>query len=104
MSLQTVSISRGRVLGTLNNRCDQVELVPVFLSTDMDTQIGFADQGLGRYADAFSFHLPPEMCKKLSTGQFSFSFGYAHEKATEQNRKPRITLTYICLTTFKPVI
>ena len=98
MSLQTISIARSQVLGNFNSRCDMIELIPVYMSEDMETQIGFVDQSLGLYADAFSFHLPPDMCKRLSSGQFSFSFGYEKNRAKEGNQF-RIALNCICLTT-----
>jgi hypothetical protein len=97
MTVKTVTIARSRVLGTFNSRCDVVEMIPVFLSDDMNNQIGFVDQSMGPYADAFSFHLPEDMCKKLSTGQFTFSFGYDKAKNGANGQKPRITLNYICL-------
>ena len=102
VSVQTISIARSQVLGDFNSRCDRVELIPVYMSDDMETQIGFVDQSLGLYADAFSFHLPPDMCKRLSSGQFSFSFGYDKARAKEGNQS-RITLNFICLTLRQPV-
>jgi hypothetical protein len=103
MSLQTISIARSQVLGNFNARCEKIELIPVYMSEDMETQIGFVDQSLGPYADAFSFHLPADMCKRLSSGQFSFSFGYDDKARAKKGNQSRITLNYICLTTRQPV-
>ncbi|MFN6962474.1 MAG: hypothetical protein ACK4S4_01780 [Pyrinomonadaceae bacterium] len=104
MSLEKLSISRRHVLGDLHGRCDQIDLVPVFLDTEPDVEVGFADQSLGRYADAFSFHLPADICKKLSSGQFAFSIGYATALPDGSHRgRPRIRLTYICLTKIRPI-
>ena len=103
MSLQTISIARSQVLGSFNSRCEKIELIPVYMSEDLETQIGFVDQSLGPYSDAFSFHLPPDMCKRLSSGQFSFSFGYDNKEWAERGQKPRITLNYICLTSREAV-
>jgi hypothetical protein len=103
MSIETLSFARRHVLGDMHNRCDEVESVPVYMEGDLETQVGFADQSMGRYRDAFSFHLPADVCKKLSSGHFTFSFGYAHAKAVDLFSKPRIRLTYICLTKIKPV-
>ena len=103
MQIETLSFARRHVLGEMHSRCDEVELVPVYLEDDMETQVGFADQSMGRYRDAFSFHLPSDVCKKLSSGQFAFSFGYANAKPTDVFRKPRVRLTYICLTKIKRV-
>ena len=101
--METLSFARRHVLGEMHSRCDAVETVPVFMEGDLETQVGFADQSMGRYSDAFSFHLPADICKKLSSGHFSFSFGYAHAKAADLFTKPRIRLTYICLTKVKPI-
>jgi hypothetical protein len=103
MSFETLLFSRRHVLGDLYNRCDRDDSVPVFMEEDPDTQIGLADQSTSRYVDAFSFHLPAAICKKLSSGQFAFSFGYAHAKSDDVFNKPRIRLTYICLTKIRPV-
>lgn len=37
-------------------------------------EIGFVDEGLGHYADAFQFHIPEDICKKLASGHFTYSF------------------------------
>ena len=103
MSIEKLSFARRRVLGDLHDRCDSIDLVPVFLEDDPKTEIGFADQSMGRYADAFSFHLPAEICKLLSAGRFSFSFGYAHAARTEKVTRPRFKLTYICLNRVRPL-
>ena len=73
------------------------------MSKDMDTQIGFVDQSLGRYSDALSFHLPADMCKKLSGGRFSFSFGYNKAGRKAGGAKQTFRLTHICLTEREPV-
>jgi len=103
MSFETLLFSRRHVLGELHGRCDEIDSVPVFMEEAPDTQVGFVDQSMGRYMDAFSFHLPADICKKLSMGHFSFSFGYASAKAGEVIKKSRIRLTYICLNKIKPV-
>ena len=103
MSFETLIFSRRHVLGELHGRCEAIDSVPVFLEEAPDTQVGFVDENMGRYVDAFSFHLPAEICKKLSMGHFSFSFGYASPQPTDTVKKPRIRLTYICLTKVKPV-
>ena len=30
----------------------------------------------GKYADAFTFHLSEDVCKRLAGGQFTYSFDY----------------------------
>ena len=97
MSTETLSFARRHVLGDLHSRCDVIDVVPVFMGDDPATEVGFVDQSMGRYADAFSFHLPLDICKQLRSGHFSFSFGYAHAERAENGGKPRLRLTYISL-------
>jgi len=42
--------------------------------------LGYVDQGLGHYADAFSFHLPDDICKKLSAGHYTYSFEFKYSE------------------------
>ena len=76
MPLTTLSVSRRHVLGTYHDRCEAIEYLPVFLSERPEDPIGYVDQTLGKYVDAFSFHLPPDICDDLSGGRFSYSFQY----------------------------
>jgi hypothetical protein len=39
----------------------------------------------------------------LSSGQLTFSFGFAHDKTDDTLKKPRVKLTHICLTKIKPI-
>lgn len=103
MAYSPVSISRRHVLGNLYSRCDAIESIPVYLRDDQGEMLGHVDQGLGHYADAFSFHLAEDICKRLSSGQFaySFSYDYADENdSTDSGR--RLRLNYICLTPLSP--
>jgi len=77
-------MSRRHVLGDYYSRCDSIVSVPVYLDSSKGEMLGYADQGLGHYADAFSFHVPDDICKKLSAGYFTyaFEFTYAERKAT----------------------
>ena len=103
MSLETVTFARRHVLGQMHSRCDSVDMLPIFMDGDMDTQIGYVDENMGRFADAYSFHVPADVIKKLSSGQLTFSFGFANDKPADVFKKPRIRLTYICLTKIKPI-
>lgn len=98
MSIGPISISRRHVLGDFYSRCDAIENVPVYLNNTEGEVLGYADQSLGHYADAFSFHLSPEICKRLSTGYFSyaFDFGYAEAEAAPGRRR-RVKLNSISL-------
>ena len=61
-------------------------------------KIGYVDESLGHYADAYLFHLPEDVCKKLSTGHYIYSFDYDYTDAEATGRHRRITLNYIFLT------
>jgi hypothetical protein len=64
-------------------------------------KLGFADESLGKYADAFTFHISEENCKKLAGGQYLYSFNYEfadRSDAGTSKDKRRIKLTSILLT------
>jgi hypothetical protein len=76
------------------------ENIPVYLAGDGDpVLLGHADESLGHYADAMSFHLEPDECKKLSSGNFSFSITYElSDKPSAPGSRSRVKLTSITLT------
>jgi len=92
MAYSPLAIKRSYVLGDLYHRCEVSESTPVYIDTVTDEPAGFVDNSLGKYADAFLFHLPEDVCKKLSTGHFRYAFDY--EKTEEKNM---IRLNYILL-------
>lgn len=98
MTSGPISISRRHVLGDYYSRCDAVVSVPVYLNDAKGEMLGHVDQGLGHYADAFSFHVPDDVCKKLSAGYFtySFEFNYSDTKAAP-GRHRRVCLHSISL-------
>jgi hypothetical protein len=101
MSYSPLTLTRRHVLGDFYRRCENVVTVPVYLNGTDGEMIGYADEGLGKYADAFTFHLSEEVCKKLSAGQFTYSFGYEFTDDTEvaaTTAKRPIKLTSITLT------
>lgn len=100
MTTTTLSLSRRHVLGDIHFRCDDVSgSIPVYLEGDEDpVLIGYADQSLGHYSDAISFHLDSDECKKLSTGNFSFSGTYEFSNPRETNDRSRVKITSITLT------
>lgn len=99
MTSSPVSLSRRHVLGDLYGRCDALKgRVPVYLEGDERELVGHADEGLGRYVDAFSFHVADDICKKLSAGHFTYSFDYRHSDPAETHSRSRITLRSITLT------
>lgn len=97
MTYIPLSIARRHVLGDLYGCCDDVDTVPVYLENECGTRLGFADQILGHYVDAFSFHLDQGICKKLSSGHFAYSLGYDYAGKRVPGRQRRLRLSYICL-------
>jgi hypothetical protein len=95
-------MSRRHVLGDYYSRCEAIVSVPVYLESAEGEMLGYVDQGLGHYADAFSFHVPDHICKKLAAGHFTyaFEFNYAERKATP-GRHRRVKLSSISLITRK---
>ena len=91
-------MSRRHVLGDLYSRCETVVNVPVYLDNKEGEMLGYVDQGLGHYADAFSFHLPEEVCKKLSAGYFTFAFDLDYaDPAAAPGRARKVRLNSIAL-------
>lgn len=98
METGPISFSRRHVLGDLYSRCDAIESIPVYLGSVEGELLGHVDQGLGHYADAFSFHLQSDVCKKLSAGYFTYAFSYRYSDAAPQPRgQKRVKLDSICL-------
>ncbi|HKP69729.1 MAG TPA: hypothetical protein VJV05_10635 [Pyrinomonadaceae bacterium] len=102
MALGILSLSRRHVLGSLYDRCDAIEgSIPVYLSGDELDLLGYAEESLGHYADAFSFHLEADLCKKLSMGQFSYTIDYEHSETKSGSVRGRVKLRSINLVRHK---
>lgn len=101
MELGPISFSRRHVLGDLYSRCDAIGTIPVYLDTVDGELLGHVDQGLGHYADAFSFHLQSDICKKLSSGYFTYAFSYQFSDPEQIKGLRRVTLDSICLVSRK---
>jgi hypothetical protein len=104
MSYGPLTLARRHLLGDLYSRCDRSSTVPVYLNDTEGEMLGYADEGLGHYADAITFHLSEENCKKLAGGQFVYSFAYEFvEKARPglSDSRRRVKLTSILLTARK---
>ncbi len=98
MKYSPVSLSRRHVLGDLYSRCEALEgCVPVYLAGDEQELLGHADETLGRFADAISFHLSDEMCRKLSSGHFTLTFDYSLSKPKELAAARGVVLRSITL-------
>lgn len=97
-----LSLARRHVLGDLYGRCDELTTeIPVYLGGETPELLGHVDEALGHYRDAFSFHLDPDVCKRLSAGHYTYSFDYEHTEAKSKLSRPRITLRSITLMTRK---
>lgn len=96
MSYSPLAIKRGQVLGEIYKYCDPVDNIPVYMEGAAGESLGYVDESLGRYADAFLFHLPEDVCKKLSTGHYSYGFDYeiSYDKV---NKEKRVKLNHIVL-------
>lgn len=75
MSFNPLSLSRRNVLGELYGKCEPAtENIPVYLLGDENELLGYAAESLGHYADALTFHLADDICKRLSAGQYTYEF------------------------------
>ncbi len=98
MAINILSLSRRHVLGDLYERCEAITAaIPVYLATEEPTLLGHVDESLGHYADAFSFHLDTDSCKKLSAGQYTYTLGYDHADPKAKGSRRKIRLTSITL-------
>jgi hypothetical protein len=103
MTYSPLTLSRRHVLGTLYGRCERTTKdVPVYLNDTNGERLGYADEGLGKYADAFTFHLSEDNCKRLAGGHFTYSFDYhfsetASSSATPQKRRVRLISIFLTM-------
>src|SRR5689334_18372246 len=96
MTYSPLAIRRNYILGDMYQQCDRIESIPVYLNEVSGELLGYVDEGLGQYIDAFLFHLPEDICKKLSSGHYQYGFDY--DVLTGQNdKKRRVKLNCIVL-------
>ena len=102
MSYSPLTLARRHVLGDLYATCDHATKdIPVYLNDTNGERLGHVDESLGKYADAFTFHLSEEICRRLAGGHFTYSFDYHSSEtiaAALTPRRRRIRLTSIFLT------
>jgi hypothetical protein len=99
MQFSPLAIKRRYILGNLAGQCETVNKIPVYLNDKSEPPIGFADESLGRYADAFLFHLPEEICKRLATNGYELDIDYeVHRREDKTSENARIKLNHIILT------
>jgi len=95
-------MSRRHVLRDLYGRCERAtKNVPVYLNDTNGEKLGHVDEGQSHFADAFTFHLSEDNCKKLAGGQFTYSFDYHFSEsafAARSSQSRRIRLISIFLT------
>ena len=92
-------MTRRHVLGELYGRCDALtERIPVYLAGLEPELLGHVDEALGHYADAFSFHLGDDVCKKLAAGHFTYTFDFTFTDAAQTGTRSRVKLNSITLT------
>lgn len=97
MTYSPIAIKRRTVLGDFYERCENIESVPVYLNDVAGEMLGYADESLGRYADAFLFHLPEDFCKRLSMSSYSYGFDFDKTGANKSDHKSRLKLNHILL-------
>ena len=100
MTYQPLTMARRHVLGDLYSRCEPIQDVPVYLNDSTGQLLGHVDESHGKYADAYTFHIADDICKKLAAGHFTYSFEYEFLNETDlaaPSSKRRIQLTSILL-------
>ena len=94
-------MSRSRILGNMYARCERlVDHIAVYLNDAAGEKLGSVDESLGKYADAFTFHLSEENCKMLAGGKFDYSFDCQFSESAElvsSRSKRRIQLVSMIL-------
>lgn len=103
MTYNPLAIKRRDILGDLYDRCEPISSIPVYLNDTSTEPIGFVDESLGHYVDAFLFNLPEDVCKKLSTnGSYDIAFDYDFLDKNNKSTHSRIELNHILLVARQP--
>jgi hypothetical protein len=98
MGYSPIAIKRSNILGSIYRQCDVIESIPVYLNDESGEMLGYVDESMGHFADAFTFHLPETICKQLSTSHFDYAFGFDYLEQKEPTAgKKRIKLNHIAL-------
>jgi len=104
MSHSPITIKRSNVLGKIYKQCNAIEDIPVYMNDQSGELLGYVDESLGHYADAFTFHLSETVCKQLSASHYDFAFGFEYSEKTDQPaNKKRIKLNHMVLVDKKPL-
>jgi hypothetical protein len=95
MTHTPLTLSRRHVLGDLYPQCERLTSVPVFWESVDGSPLGFVEEGTSQYADAFTFHIEEQLCRKLASGQviclFNYEFASASNGGTGGKRRIRLT-------------
>lgn len=101
MTYIPLTLARRHVLGELYGRCERAtKELPVYLNDANGERLGHVDESMGKYADAYTFHVPEDVCKKLAGGQYTYSFDFHFSQtilAAATPAKRRISLISIIL-------
>lgn len=97
MNLNTISFKRRNILGELYKKCDTVSSIPVYMNDKTAEPIGTVEDCADSYADAFLFHLPDHVCKKLSTNSYDIGIDYDLSEESKGLNSARIKLNCIIL-------
>jgi hypothetical protein len=99
MQFSPLAIKRRYILGNLAEKCEPINKIPVYLNDKSEPPIGFVDESMGRYADAFLFHLPEDVCKRLATNGYDLDIDYEQRQREGKTRESgRFKLNHIILT------
>ena len=100
MTFSPLAIRRRYILGDLAEKCETVNRLPVYLNDTNEPPVGYADESLGRYADAFLFALPEDVCKRLASNGYDLDVDYEVCRAEEgeAEKKESFKLNHIVLT------
>lgn len=97
MNFNTISFKRRSILGDLYKRCDTLTNIPIYMNDVSDGPVGTVEESSEHCADAFLFHLPEKICKRLSTNGFDINFDYDFTSITKVSGNDRVKLNYIIL-------
>jgi len=97
MIYNPLAIKRRNILGDLYDRCETINSIPVYMNNKSEEPIGFVDESLGDYVDGFVFHLPEDVCKRLSVNGYEIGVDYSFSDINGKTDNHRIKLNHIIL-------
>jgi hypothetical protein len=97
MNLNTIAFKRRNILGELYKQCDAISTIPVYMNDTTDEPIGTVEETVDHFADAFLFHLPDNICKKLSNNSYDVGIDYDFTDKKRNSKNDRIKINHIIL-------